>query len=308
MKCRASSRIRPRDLPRVSARDGRGVTRAARLLARYRGGRDALGEPDHRATLDGVDVSALREGTRGRRRVSRFSRAGTRGRLWSMRPSYSGDRPRRLGGDVRAPASARAPRAGERGVVAGIVASCARARGAVSISLFGAHGGRVGERVVHGRDQDAGASCGVAIKLGHCRGCQRLGSPRGAPRWLRGGRAARRARRRARRPRVRVRVELARTSLAAGVLAAVVAGDAVVSDGEPSSRLRPAAGRCASRATFAAAGGRRGWRVTLEGEFRPTPTPVAAWPAAREKSSPGDVTTGDAHAERTKDRRRRTRR
>jgi len=55
-------------------------------------------------------------------------------------------------------------------------------------------------------------------------------------------------------------------------------------------------------ATFAA-GGRlaEDGRVTLEGEFRPTPTPVAAWPQLVRKSGPGDVTTETHMQSETKD-------
>jgi flagellar motor switch/type III secretory pathway protein FliN len=259
--------IEPRDLPRVSAREAAALTRAARLLARWPIALEAaIGELGSVRLARGGVLALPSEpaGEAGGDVVLGLRRAEGAGRL-----VVDGGLARRivalaLGGDVPAVAPVARLGLGERGVVAGVVASVLHACEApFSVSLVAPPG------------IDLVAAGGVAIALdvalGAARGWARFEIPAG---WL-PVRAAAGADLEA--LEVEARIELARTLLPAAELGAVGPGDAIVFDGEPglASAFDGGGGRAvvvtvgahAARARVVEDG-----TVVLEGALRRAPT------------------------------------
>jgi type III secretion system YscQ/HrcQ family protein len=252
--------IEPRDLPRVSARDAAALTRAARLLAGLpRRVETALGDLGS-VVLTVGDVSPLGTVPSGEAAgdvVLGISRGLGAGRLvidgalarWTVALA--------LRGEVRIGASLARLGLGEHGVVAGLVASLLHALGSsFSVSLVAPGPPAVAS--------GGGVAIALTVTVAGVAGWVRLEVPAA---WLASTSPSRARDAELGALAVEVRVELARTSLAAGELAGLVPGDAVVFDGEPSLASRSGAqrpvrvvvGAHAARARLADDG-----RVTLE--------------------------------------------
>ena len=253
--------VEPRDLPRVSARDAAALTRAARVLAGLPARLEiSLGDLGSVAlTCEGVDALApTLAGESAGDVVLGLSRGAGAGRL-----VLDGALARRvialaLGGEVRPGAPHARLGLGERGVVAGVVASVLHARGApFSVSLAAPSAASLAS--------EGGVAFVLAVTIGVARGWARLEVP---SRWLAAGPA----------PElglgalpVEARVQLARTRLSAGELAAVAPGDAIIFDGEryrcgagAARSVRVVVGAHAARARLSDDG-----TVTLEDSLRP---------------------------------------
>jgi type III secretion protein Q len=261
--------VEPRDLPRVSARDAAALTRAARVVAGLPARLEApLGELGSVAlTCEAVDALAPTvAGEPAGDVVLGLARGAGAGRL-----VLDGALARRvialaLGGEVRPGAPHARLGLGERGVVAGVVASVLHSLGApFSVSLIAPSAVTLAS--------EGGVAFALVVMVGAARGWARLEVP---SRWLAAGPA----------PElglwalpVEVRVELARTWLSAGELAAVASGDAIVFDGEPSFRcgagaarpVRVVVGAHAARARLSDDG-----RVSLEDALQPATSPGGA--------------------------------
>jgi type III secretion system YscQ/HrcQ family protein len=286
--------IEPGELPRVGARDAAALTRAARLLARLPAALDAaLGDlgsvrlargdvsplpPELGGEAGGDVVLGLRQATGAGRLVID---AGLARRIVALA----------LGGSSPAGAPLARLGPGERGVVAGVAASVLHACGApFSVSLVAPSGAGLTE---------GGVAIALDVALGVTRGWARLELPGS---WLpalpaRGEDLEALE--------IEARVELARTLLPAGELGAVVVGDAVVFDGEPSLARVADAGRPvlvtvgahAARARLAGDG-----RVVLEGALRRATTSAAAFTESSEQEEVAmQVRDGDGGAAATEE-------
>jgi type III secretion system YscQ/HrcQ family protein len=256
--------VEPRDLPRVRARDAAALTRAARVVAGLPARLEApLGELGSVALMcEGVDALAPTvAGESAGDVVLGLSRGAGAGRL-----VLDGALARRvialaLGGEVRPGAPLARLGLGERGVVAGVVASVLHGLGApFSVALIAPSAAPLAS--------EGGVAFALAVTVGAARGWARLEVP---SRWLAAGPAPELGA-----LEVEARVELARTRLSAGELADVAPGDAIVFDGEPSGRrtagaarsVRVVVGAHAARARLSDDG-----RVTLEDALRPATSP-----------------------------------
>jgi flagellar motor switch/type III secretory pathway protein FliN len=259
----------PRDLPRVSARAARALTRAARVLAGLPTKLEApLGELGPvvvaREGIHAVGAAPVRhaEGVDDVDRVVLgLTRAAGAGRL-----VIDGGLARRLvalalGGASRPGMPLARLGLAERGVVAGLAASVLHAFGApFSVSLgapgAGALASEGGVSVALAVDVNAGAAAGWA----------RIELPES---WLAEAPATEGLALGA--LEVEARIELARTRLSAGELAGLAPGDAVVFDGEPGGvaggRARPVRVFVGTHAATARLGEDGG--VTLEEALRP---------------------------------------
>jgi flagellar motor switch/type III secretory pathway protein FliN len=215
--------VEPSDLPRVSARDARALTRAARILEGLPAKREALLGALGPLTVVRQGAHALSEvpdGDRGSDVVLGLTRAAGAGRL-----VVDGVLARRLvavalGVDSRPDATLARLGLAERGVVAGVVASALGALGApFSVSVVAPGAAAVA--------REGGVALALAVTIGAASGWARLEVPAS---WLEvaPARAATLGE-----LEVEARVELAHTRLPAGDLAGLERGDAVVFDGEP---------------------------------------------------------------------------
>jgi flagellar motor switch/type III secretory pathway protein FliN len=293
--------IRPRDLPRVSARDAMALTRAARLLAGLpRRIETTLGELGSIVlTVEGMDALGTAASDAAGDVVLGVARGGDVGRLLVDAALAQRVIARALGGDVRASGSLARLGLGERGVVAGIVASLLHGLGApFSVSLFAP--GAVAEvrdcagQVARGKTgEDAGdASGGVAIRFAvtaaAVTGWARLEVPLS---WLAAAGSLRAPEPALAALELELRVELARTSLAPVELAGVVAGDAVIFDGEPSLASSRARSVRVVVGPFAASGQlAEDGRVILKEAFQPAPAFVPGRRLLGNEAGSQDVT------------------
>jgi flagellar motor switch/type III secretory pathway protein FliN len=253
--------IGPHDLPRVSARDAAVLTSAARLLAGLpRRVETALGDFGT-VGLSWEAVDALGPESAGDV-VFGISRAIGAGRLVIDAALAHRAVAVALGGEARWGASLARLGLGERGVVAGIIASLLHTLGApFSVSLMAP--------AVAGVAAEGGVAIALAVTFADAAGWARLEVPSA---WLAAAVPRAVSATELGELDVEVRVELARTWLAAGEVAGVVPGDAIVFDGEPRLALgagvarsvRVVIGAHAARARLAEDGS-----VTLEDAFRP---------------------------------------
>jgi flagellar motor switch/type III secretory pathway protein FliN len=262
--------VEPTDLPRVTARDARALTRAARVLSTWPARLEApLGEVGHVAVArEGVEVlSQAVARDAGSDVVLGLTRACGAGRL-----VLDGVLARRLaavalGAVARPEAPHRRLGLAERGVVAGLVAGALHAFGApCSVSLVAPGGAAL--------VSEGGVAIALAVTVGAIAGWARIELPES---WL------------AIEPAsashavlgaldLEARVELGRTRLLGAELADLGLGDAVVFDGEPalacadggSRSVRVLVGSFAARARLDRIDQLEdGGRVTLEERLGP---------------------------------------
>jgi type III secretion protein Q len=248
---------------RVSARDVATLVRAARVLAVFpRRSAIELGDVGS-VGLTWQTVDALGPESRGEVAFALSHALGV-GRLVIDEALAHRVVAVALGGEDRPGAALARLGLGERGVVAGIVASLLHALGApFSISLVAPHVAEVAK--------EGGVAIALAVTVAHVAGWARLEVPSA---WLASGVPAVVGGADPRALAFEVRVELARTRLAEAELAGVVPGDAIVFDGEPRfafdacalRAVRVVIGAHASRAHLAENG-----CITLEDGFRPAP-------------------------------------
>jgi flagellar motor switch/type III secretory pathway protein FliN len=277
--------VETRELPRVSAREAVVLTRAARAVAahaeRFEARLGALGVVV--LAFDGVSALApAPSGEEAGHVVLGLARADGAGRL--VIDGAFGRRVLAAALGVEAPPIAPLARLGlaERGVVAGVAASLLHAASApFSVALVAPDAAAVAS--------EGGVALALSVAIDGAAGWARLEIP---SRWLA---AAPAARGKFAALDVEARVELARTRLPAGALAGVVAGDAVVFDGEPSWAPASDVGRPVRLVVGAHAAGARlaaDGRVTLEGALRPAPATTRGWLASRDGLAPRDGLDG----------------
>jgi flagellar motor switch/type III secretory pathway protein FliN len=255
--------LEPRDLPRVSARDARALTRAARVLASLPVRLDApLGELGSIVVAhEGLHALGAAPAREGDDVVLGLTRAAGAGRL-----VVDGGLARRLvalalGGAPRSGAPLVRLSLAERGIVAGLAASALHALGApFSVSLVAPGAGAL--------SSEGGVAIALAVDVnaGSAAGWARVEVPES---WLEPAPAGEDA---LGALDVEACVELARTRLFAGELAGLAPGDAVVFDGEPGGMagggarpVRVVVGAHAARARLGDDG-----RVALEETLRST--------------------------------------
>jgi type III secretion system YscQ/HrcQ family protein len=281
--------VETRALPRVSAREAAALTRAARaaaaLPARFEATLGELGpialscEGVGALACDGVSgLAPAPTAEEAGHVVLGLARSDGAGRLVVDGGLAQRVLAAALGAEVRPGAALVRLGLAERGVVAGVAAGVLHAAGApFSVALVAPAADAVA--------RDGGVAIALAVAFGGATGWARLELPSS---WLEAAPATAAA---LGPLEVEARVELARTRLPAGALAGVVAGDAVVFDGEPAwldagGGERPVRLLVGAHAASARVGG--DGSVTLEGELRLAEAPASG--RLVHGQSPGEVT------------------